>query len=265
MGKGIRMNRTLFYAVLLSVLMFMGAQATDVSAFQGPGCGGECADCHTLKKKEAEKLLKTEKFGAEITDIKPSPVKGIWQVELTREDKKFTVYVDFGKKYLMESIRFTALEKLGEAQKLKKVDAGRIPLEHALVMGDPGAEKRIIVFDDPDCPYCAKLHKEIKKIVKERKDIVFYLKMYPLPIHPEAYDKSKTIVCEKSLKLLEDVYAGKKIPKPSCETTEVDDTIKLGRELGIRGTPAIILPDGRLLPGYVPAKVLLDFIDNQGR
>ena len=46
----------------------------------------------------------------------------------------------------------------------------------------------------------------MKKVVRERKDIAFYIKMFPLKIHPGAYDKAKTIVCEKSLKLLEDAY-----------------------------------------------------------
>ncbi|MFQ5441420.1 MAG: DsbC family protein [Thermodesulfobacteriota bacterium] len=264
MGQQVKSYSFIFYAVFFSVFMYMNAQAADVSAFQGPGCMGECTDCHTLKTKEADKLLKTEKFGAKIKDIKMGPIKGLWQVELTRGDKKFIVFVDFAKKYLIENLRFTPLEKIGESAELKRVDTKKIPLENALIMGDPGAEKKIIVFDDPECPYCKKLHNEIKKIVKERKDIVFYIKMFPLPSHPGAYDKSKTIVCKKSVALLDDAFAGKKLEKPACETTEIEDNIKLAREFEIRGTPAIILPDGRLVPGYVPAKALLGLMDNPG-
>jgi thiol:disulfide interchange protein DsbC len=32
-------------------------------------------------------------------------------------------------------------------------------------------------------------------------------------------------------------------------------------KLGITGTPAIITSEGRLLPGYVPAKKLADMLD----
>ncbi len=104
----------------------------------------------------------------------------------------------------------------------------------------------------------------MKKIVKKRNDIAFYLKMYPLTsIHPEAYNKSKAIVCEKSLKLLEDAYEKKPIPAPTCTTDAIDKNIELAKKLGIRGTPAIILPDGRLLSGNQKAEDLIKLIEGK--
>ena len=102
----------------------------------------------------------------------------------------------------------------------------------------------------------------MKKIVEERKDIVFYIKMYPLPMHPAAHEKAKAIVCEKSLALLEDAFSGKTLPKPTCETTVVDDNIKLAGKLGITSLPTLILPDGKVMPGYKDAKTLLGLIDS---
>jgi thiol:disulfide interchange protein DsbC len=32
----------------------------------------------------------------------------------------------------------------------------------------------------------------------------------------------------------------------------------LGNQLGVKGTPAIITTDGKLLPGYMPAKKLAE-------
>ncbi len=102
----------------------------------------------------------------------------------------------------------------------------------------------------------------MKKILEERKDIVFYIKMFPLNSHPEAYGKSKSIVCEKSLALLEDAFEKKPLPKPNCETRVVDENIKLAQKLGITSVPVLILPDGRLLPGYKDAKTLISLISN---
>jgi thiol:disulfide interchange protein DsbC len=102
----------------------------------------------------------------------------------------------------------------------------------------------------------------MKKIVEERKDIAFYIKFYPLGSHPEAYDKAKAIVCEKSLALLEDAHAKKPIPKPACETTIVDDSMKLAERLGLSSVPVLIFPDGRIMPGYRDAKTLLGLIGN---
>jgi len=101
----------------------------------------------------------------------------------------------------------------------------------------------------------------MKKIIEERKDIVFYIKMYPIAqLHPEAPQKAKAIVCEKSMALLEDAFDKKPLPQPKCETTVVDENISLAKKLGITGTPVLILPDGRMLLGYKDAKTLLSII-----
>ena len=95
-----------------------------------------------------------------------------------------------------------------------------------------------------------------------RNDIAFYIKMFPLvSIHPEAYEKSKAIICagdnEKALALLEDAYAKREIPKSECVTQIVDEHIRLGRSLGISGTPAIVFEDGKLVSGALKIEDLI--------
>ena len=102
----------------------------------------------------------------------------------------------------------------------------------------------------------------MKKVVEERKDITFYIKMYPLKMHPAAYDKAKAIVCEKSLDLLESAHSNKPLPKPSCETNAVDESIKVAEKLGVSGVPVLILPDGRMMSGYRDAKSILSLLGN---
>jgi thiol:disulfide interchange protein DsbC len=102
----------------------------------------------------------------------------------------------------------------------------------------------------------------MKKVIEKRKDIAFYIKMFPLKIHPEAYEKSKAIVCEKSLTLLEDAFEKKQLPKPKCETSAIDDNLKLGEKLGISGTPALIMPDGRVISGYKEADAIIGLVGN---
>ena len=103
----------------------------------------------------------------------------------------------------------------------------------------------------------------MKKVIEKRKDIAFYIKLFPLPMHKDAYAKAKAIVCERSLSLLEDAFERKTLPAPKCETSAIDDNIKLAQKLGISGTPAIILPDGRLLPGYLEADALIQQIEKK--
>ena len=100
----------------------------------------------------------------------------------------------------------------------------------------------------------------MKKVIQERRDIAFYIKLYPLRIHPEAYEKSKAIVCEKSVALLEDAYETKPLPKPTCETKVIDENIALAGKLGISSLPSLILPDGRVVRGYKDAETLKNLI-----
>jgi thiol:disulfide interchange protein DsbC len=100
----------------------------------------------------------------------------------------------------------------------------------------------------------------MKKVIEKRKDIAFYVKMFPLQMHPGAYEKAKTIVCEKSLALLDDAFEGKELPKPKCETSVVDENLKLADKLGISGAPTLILPDGRVVAGYREADALIQLI-----
>lgn len=102
----------------------------------------------------------------------------------------------------------------------------------------------------------------MKKVVDERTDVVFYIKLYPLKIHPQAYEKAKAILCEKSLFLLEEAFAGRPVPKPSCETSGIDDNMKLAEKLGINSLPSLILPDGRVFTGSRDAQSIKDLIGN---
>jgi thiol:disulfide interchange protein DsbC len=103
----------------------------------------------------------------------------------------------------------------------------------------------------------------MKKVITERKDIAFYIILYPLAMHKDAYGKAKAIICEKSLDLLEAAFEKKPLPKPSCDTKVIDENIKLAEKLGISGTPAVVFPDGTLIPGAMEAEAIIQKIDKK--
>jgi thiol:disulfide interchange protein DsbC len=115
--------------------------------------GQECSRCHTLSSTEARELLK-DIPNINILDVHLSPVKSFWEVYLESGGKKGLIYVDFSKKYFVSGPLFSITEKKNMTQErlseLNRVDVSQIPLEDALVMGDPKAKIRMIAFDDPD-------------------------------------------------------------------------------------------------------------------
>jgi len=256
--------------ILLFILLFFSITwYSKAYSFGNNGCDGDCKKCHTLSKLEAGGILKKLKIpDAKIINIKLSPVKSLWELTIDDKGKRGLLYIDFSKKYILpgpiievstgKNITISQNEK---TQKAIKVDTSKIPLSNALVLGNKNASKKIIVFTDPDCSFCGRLHQEMKKVLQKRKDIVFYNKLYPLPIHKDAYWKSNSIVCAKSLTMLEDNFDNKPIKRTTCNTKEVDNNIKLAEKLGITGTPTFILPNGKMHSGTMPADELIKLID----
>ena len=255
------MRKTLSLAI---IVFFLQIAAT---SYGFSNKGEDCLKCHTLKKEEAAAILKNIAPNIKIVDIKVTPLKSMWEIDIESNNRKGPIYLDFTKKYIItgQIIEIKSKRNLSREreEELNKIDVSKIPLGDAIVMGSKNAKKRVIVFTDPDCPFCAKLHAEMKKIVAERKDVAFFIKMFPLPIHKEAAEKSKAIVCEKSLALLEAAFDKKTIAKPKCKTSAIDANIKLGRTLGITGTPALVMPDGRVASGYRDANALKALIDKK--
>ena len=99
---------------------------------------------------------------------------------------------------------------------------------------------------------------ELKKLVALEPDLVVYIKLFPLKMHPHAYDKARVILGEKSLMLLEKSFAGEALPAPKARDAKkaVDDTMRFAESVGINATPTLVLPDGRILPGLQDAEAM---------
>ena len=235
------------------------------------GNSGKKKGCDKISQPEIQDILKNiNAKDAKVLYIKKSPLAGICEVAVEIGGQPNIFYFDIAKTHLffgnlveMKTMTNRTAQSVAEIQDKKRIDISKISLTAALVLGDLKAEKKVIIFTDPDCPYCSSLHNVMKQIIATRKDIAFYIKMYPLEFHKDAYWKSKSIVCNNSLQLLQDCFDKKEIAKTDCKTEEVDNNIKLAKSLGITGTPTIILPDGRLRIGAMPEAELIKLIDGK--
>ena len=237
-----------------------------VSSFAFPVKKGDkaCTDCHKLDKKDAEAIIKKVAPTGTVAEIKMSPVKGVWMIEVDAgEGKKGTLYMDFSKKYLMAQI--IPVESIGKQPPARKVEVSKIPLDDAIVLGATTATKKVIVFTDPDCPYCRQLHEIMKQVVAKHSDVSFALIMNPLPMHKDSPKKAQTIICTKSVAILDDAFSGKAVPEPAatCTAAAVERSTALARSLEFNGTPTLVRDDGTVLSGYLPEDKLMDWIDKK--
>ncbi len=252
---------------LLTILIILCWVST-AAAMSADGCGaGSCTDCHSITRDEAVKLLGN--MVDKVNSVELSEIPGMWVAEIEKDNRRLPVYIDFSKQFLVSGnvIRLKDRENMTQQRsaQMNKVDISRIPLDDALLLGKKSAKSKVIVFTDPECPYCVKLHTELKEVVRRDPNIAFLIKLFPLKMHPNAYDISKSIICNKSMEMLELSFAGKRVPPPLCATTVVDQTIALAADLGIQSTPTLVLPDGLVVPGYKSADALLELINGKDR
>lgn len=245
-------------ALVAFLALFLSAPA---AAFQKEaGITKDCSECHKLTKEEAGKIL--GKVVDNVVAVAPGPFPGVWEVDVARNGKIYPLYLDYSLKYLISGqfIRLSDMANLTALrhQDLNRVDVASIPTQDAIRIGSKAAKKSVIVLSDPTCAYCVKLHGEIKKATAKDPDVAFLVMPYPRnPNDTATYRKCQAVICAKSEKLLDDAYAGKALPEPACKTGAVDETIRLAERLKIEGTPTMILPDGRMIGGYMEAEALL--------
>jgi thiol:disulfide interchange protein DsbC len=251
------------YMRSLPVFVILLLFATQAYTMSPDSCGsGVCADCHSITKEETKQILGS--MVDKVNHVEFAEVPGMWVVEIEKDSRKIPVYIDFSKRYLVSGnvIRLEDKENVTQtrAARMNRIDISKIPLADALVLGKSSAKNKVIVFTDPQCPYCKKLHDELKEVVRRDPEIAFLIKLFPLPMHPEAHGISQSIVCNNSMEYLERSFAGEPIPAPNCEIPVVDQTIEIGKQLGIRSTPTLVMPDGLVVPGYKKAEALLAII-----
>lgn len=132
-----------------------------------------------------------------------------------------------------------------QAENLKN----NIDLNDALKIGN--GKHEVIVFTDPDCPYCRKSEKLI-----ENGDMTKYIFFNPLDMHEQAKPKAIHVLCSKDpakeyAKAMEGGLDNAKLL--ACEEGDQRLTrmIKAGQKLGVQGTPLFYI-DGKKINGANP-------------
>ena len=134
--------------------------------------------------------------------------------------------------------------------------------EENMVIYPAEGEKKsaITIFTDTTCPYCRKLHAEIPELLKAGVSVRYIA--YPRGGKDGGgYETMKSVWCAEDKRQAMSIAKGTELgdlPAGDCKSaTAVDEGYQLGNQVGLKGTPLIILPDGNRVDGYLPAKQIL--------
>lgn len=138
--------------------------------------------------------------------------------------------------------------------------------EKEMIVFAPEKETKytVNVFTDVDCPYCAKFHNEVPELNKGGVK-VRYLAFPRAGAGSKTYNTMVSVWCaEDRQQAITDAKAKREVKSATCNNP-VDKQYELGKRLGVSGTPAMLLANGELVPGYVPAKQLIAFLERKSK
>ncbi len=200
-------------------------------------------------------------------DIEKTKIPGLY---LIRVDSNQFFYVEENGEYLIVGDMYQAkpfgfVPVVAESiLEMRKNSIKKVHEKNMIIFPSTSKAKEIIyVFTDVDCHFCRKFHNETLSNLTSAGVEVRYLAYPRAGINSESYKKMASAWCaEDKNKALSALKQRETIDEYICDENPISDQMDLGQEIGITGTPAILLEDGTLLMGYRPASKLLEIIAN---
>lgn len=217
---------------------------------------------------ETDKMLRDRledpAVGLTVESIVESEVPGMYQVQLNQgplihvtADGGFFILGDL---YSVGPDGFVNLAEKRRSED-RKVAIADVPMTKQIVFpADGEAQSYITVFTDVSCFYCQKLHKEVPEL-NQRGVEVRYLAYPRQGIGSPGFRQLASAWCaDDRLDTLTRLKNREELDENVCPGNPVAEQFALGQELGVRGTPAIVMPDGEMIPGYRSADDLVGLL-----
>jgi len=202
-----------------------------------------------------------DKLGLTVEKVASTPIPGI-ALLVTNQGLFYSSYNgDYfiqGKVYSLVS----DVTDLAEASLAKMRLEGLEKFKDDVIEYKAKNEKYVVtVFTDITCGYCRKLHKQMTDY-NDRGITIRYL-AYPrsgikdrLGNFTTGFKDMRSIWCsEDPAEALTRGKEGGGIPYRVCDTS-IEEQFNFGRQVGVNGTPAIVLSTGMMVPGYQPPEKL---------
>jgi thiol:disulfide interchange protein DsbC len=218
-----------------------------------------CTNAFAQSSDEAIKASLAEKLSLNITSIADSPVPGLKQVFT---DRGLFYVSDNGEFFLQArvyNIKAGVEDETENALKGVRLEGVKRFKDSAIEFTAADEKYVITVFTDATCGYCRKLHNEMPQL-NDLGITVRYLAWPRAGINSKVYNDAVSIWCSQDpQQAITDAKAGKPVNNAKCEN-QVAEQFKFGQQIGVSGTPNIIMPDGSVVPGYQPAEALASLL-----
>jgi thiol:disulfide interchange protein DsbC len=242
----------IFTPAMLVMLCLLGNMST----------AAEAVDSAVADK--IRKSLETGENSLKVESIKASEADGVYEVQLQQGP---VVYALAGGEFFILGDLYTVgvegyvnlSEQRRDTERVEQL--AQLDTKDMIVFPAKGETRSYVtVFTDTTCFYCQKLHKEVPEL--QRRGVEVRYLAYPRGgAGTDGFQQLVTAWCSDDPgETLTRMKNKEKVAIATCEENPVAAQYKLGVEMGVRGTPAIITADGQMLPGYQSASDLIETI-----
>ncbi len=208
---------------------------------------GAIAQEATIRKVLSERLPKNIR----IDEISKTPMNGLYEIRYNQTE---IIYSDATGNFILQGnlIDTRTREDLTDkrVEKLTAIDFKSLPFKDAFTVVRGNGQRKLAVFEDPNCGYCKKFERDLMKV----DNVTVHVFLYPI-LSPDSAEKSRNIWCakDKAKAFMDWMTADVTPPAATCDTSALDRNIELGKKSRVTGTPTLVFTNGTRVPGAVGA------------
>jgi thiol:disulfide interchange protein DsbC len=218
---------------------------------------GEAEDVSVIKRVLAELMPQ-----AKADSVKPAGFPGMYEAVFGPQ----IIYISADGRYMLEGDLYDLKNRMNLTETKRRVGRAKTVNsmdEKTMVVFSPAADKvkhTITAFTDIDCGYCRKMHKQMEEYNKL--GIAMRYLAYPRSgVNTPSYFKAVSVWCaDDKQAAMTKAKSGETLPKANCETP-IKAHMDAAKLVGVTGTPTMVLENGRVIPGYVEPKRLIQILD----
>jgi len=207
--------------------------------------------------------------------ITPSAIPGLYEVLVGQ----YVLYVSADGKYMLQGDLYDVKNRTNLTDEIRaenRVKAMQDLDEDSMIVFAPASGKpkfTITAFTDIDCGYCRKLHKEMKQY----NDLGIEIRYVSYPragLNSPSYEKAVAVWCSvdrnaamntaKAGASLDQLKKAEQVKDKSCKDS-IKEHMKIANMVGVTGTPTLVMEDGSVLPGYLPADRLYQELEKHAK
>ena len=195
------------------------------------------------------------------TDIKAdqvlkSPVDGWYTIK----KGAYIAYISEDGRHLIQGDMYNLETQVNLSENIRNDSRREVvsayPLEDMIIFEPSNKTHAVTVFTDVDCTFCRRLHSQIDDYLAEGIEIRYLL-------YPRNGPQSESWVIAEQVWCSDDRNEALTLAKidqefdsRDCDPSPISEHYMLGQDVGLQGTPAIVLEDGSMVNGYVTATEL---------